>query len=73
MVTLEDRGQATYCGPLSDAGEAEQVLAALRPPHGLQFEPEQADRTPLSILLSTATATVLTDAVHLFVVTVLRV
>ena len=43
----------TYCGPLGDAGETEQVLAALWPPHGLQLEPQQADWTPLCLLIAT--------------------
>ena len=46
----------TYCGPLSDAGETEEVLAAFRPTHGLQLEPQQADRAPLNIILLAAAA-----------------
>ena len=46
----------TYCGPLSDAGETEQVLTALRTTHGLQLEPQQTDRASVNILLLLPTA-----------------
>ena len=41
---------------LQDAGETEEVLAAFRPTHGLQLEPQQADRAPLNIILLAAAA-----------------
>ena len=46
----------TYCGPLSDAGETEEVLATIRPSNRLQLEPQQTDRTSLNILLLLPTA-----------------
>ena len=46
----------TYCGPLSDAGETEQVLATLRPSNRLQLEPQQTDRASVNILLLLPTA-----------------
>ena len=48
--------ELTYCGPLSDAGETEQVLAALRTTNWLQLEPQQADRASVSVLLLSAAA-----------------
>ena len=48
--------ELTYCGPLSDAGETEQVAAALRATNWLQLEPQQTDRASVNILLLSAAA-----------------
>ena len=73
ILTGRHNPDLTYCGPLSDAGQTEQVLTALRTTYWLQLEPQQTYRASLHIILLPATVRDRSVIFNIVMITILAV